>query len=131
MTLIVVLFPLVVIALSYELLSGERERGTLAMLLSHPVSQIQLVVGKALARAGVLCMVTLIFAAIGLAFAGVEWTNPATFSHFFLYCLILICWALFWFAAAVLVNAWSSSSARNALTLVGVWLSLVVIIMFM
>jgi ABC-2 type transport system permease protein len=37
--LFVVLFPLVIIALSYELLSGERERGTLAMLLSQPVSQ--------------------------------------------------------------------------------------------
>ena len=126
--LFVVLFPLVVIALSYELLSGERERGTLAMLLSQPVSQSELVVGKALARAGALSMVTLLFAGIGLAVAGVDWTGPGTLSHFSLYGLILICWALFWFAAAVLVNAWSPSSARNALTLVGIWLSLVVII---
>jgi ABC-2 type transport system permease protein len=126
--LFVVLFPLVVIALSYELLSGERERGTLAMLLSQPVSQSELVVGKALARAGALSMVTLLFAGIGLAVAGVSWADPGTLSHFLLYGLILICWALFWFAAAVLVNAWSPSSARNALTLVGIWLSLVVII---
>ena len=65
--LFVVLFPLVIIALSYELLSGERERGTLAMLLSQPVSQRALVLGKAGARAIALCGVTLLFAVLGLS----------------------------------------------------------------
>ncbi len=126
--LFVVLFPLVVIALSYELLSGERERGTLAMLLSQPVSQGALVAGKASARAIALCSVTLIFALVGLLVAGAELGTATAWLHVLLYALVLIAWALFWFAAAVAVNAWGHSSARNALLLVGVWLLLVVVV---
>ena len=126
--LFVVLFPLVVIALSYELLSGERERGTLTMLLSQPVSQTQLVMGKAMARAAALCVVTLIFAIVGLVVAGVDFGATGAFQHIALYALILIAWALFWFAAAIAVNAWGETSANNALFLVGLWLVLVVVV---
>ena len=126
--LFVVLFPLVVIGLSYELLSGERERGTLAMLLSQPVSQTALVLGKAGARAIVLCGVTLLFAVLGLVVAGAELGAPGAMTQMALYAAILVAWALFWFAAAVAVNAWGGTSPRNALLLVGMWLVLVVIV---
>ena len=126
--LFVILFPLVIIALSYELLSGERERGTLAMLLSQPVSQTQLVMGKAGARALALSLVTLLFALAGLLLAGADLSEPDAWKHVGLYAGILVVWALFWFAAAIAVNAWSPSSARNALTLVGLWLVLVVVV---
>ncbi len=126
--LFIVLFPLVVIALSYEILSGERERGTLTMLLSHPVSQTQLVLGKAGARALLLTVVTLLSAAIGLTLAGVQWTSADTLVYFGLYSSLLVCWALLWFALAIAVNAWSVGSARNALMLVGFWLLFVVVI---
>ena len=126
--LFIVLFPLVIIALSFELLSGERERGTLAMLLSQPVSQGDLVMGKAAARAAGLSGLTLGFALIGLVVGGADLSSGASWLAAGLYCLILVAWALFWFAAAVAVNAWGSSSARNALSLVGIWLVLVVLI---
>ncbi len=126
--LFVMLFPLVIIALSYELLSGERERGTLAMLLSQPVSQTSLVLGKAAARATALCAVTIVFALVGLVVAGADLGSAQAWLHVGLYVGLLVGWALFWFAAAVAVNAWSSSSDRNALALVGLWLVLVVIV---
>jgi ABC-2 type transport system permease protein len=126
--LFVFLFPLVVIALSYELLSGERERGTLAMLLSQPVSQLALVLGKAGARAVALCGVTLVFALLGLLVAGADISGEGAWLHVFLFAAILVAWALFWFAAAVLINSFGGSSARNALQLVGLWLVLVIVI---
>lgn len=126
--LFVVLFPLVIIALSYELLSGERERGTLAMLLSQPVTQRGLVLGKAGARAIALCGVTLVFAVLGLVVGGADLGSAAAWLHVGLYAGILIAWALFWFAAAVAVNAFGGTSARNALMLVGLWLVLVVVV---
>ena len=126
--LFVVLFPLVVIALSYELLSGERERGTLAMLLSQPVSQRALVLGKAGARAIALCLVTLVFAVVGLLIAGADLATSGAWLHVALYGFVLVTWAAFWFAAGIAVNAYGSSSARNALLLVGLWLLLVVIV---
>ena len=126
--LFVVLFPLVIIALSYELLSGERERGTLAMLLSQPVSQSALVMGKASARGAVLSLVTLALALAGLVVAGAELDSGAAWSHVGLYALILILWGVFWFATAIAVNSRGGTSAKNALVLVGLWLVLVVII---
>jgi ABC-2 type transport system permease protein len=126
--LFVMLFPLVVIALSYELLSGERERGTLAMLLSQPVTQASLVLGKAGARATALCIVTVAFAVLGLGVGGADLGSGAAWLHVGLYVAVLVAWALFWFAAAVAVNAWSTGSDRNALMLVGLWLALVVIV---
>ena len=124
--LFVVLFPLVIIALSYELLSGERERGTLAMLLSQPISQRALVFGKAGARMGLLCLVTLSFAVGGLLVAGVDLGGAGL--EVGLYLAILVAWALFWFAAAVAVNAFGRSSASNALLLFGLWLLVVVVV---
>ncbi len=126
--LFVFLFPLVVIALSYELLSGERERGTLAMLLSQPVSQRALVLGKAGARAIALCGVTLVFALLGLLVAGADISGAGAWLHVGLFAGVLVAWALFWFAAAVLINSFGGSSARNALQLVGLWLVLVIVI---
>ena len=75
----VVLFPLVVIGLSYELLSGERERGTLAMLLSQPVSQLGLIVGKALSRFLLLCGVTFVCALLGLLVSGASLSSSVAF----------------------------------------------------
>lgn len=126
--LFVVLFPLVIIALSYELLSGERERGTLAMLLSQPVSQSALVMGKAAARGVVLSLVTLALAGAGLVVAGADLQVGSAWSHIGLYALILILWSVFWFATAIAVNSRGGTSAKNALVLVGLWLVLVVII---
>ena len=126
--LFVFLFPLVVIALSYELLSGERERGTLAMLLSQPVSQRALVLGKAGARAVALCGVTLVFALLGLLVAGADMSGHGAWLHGALFAAVLVAWALFWFAAAVLTNSFGGTSARNALQLVGLWLVLVIVI---
>jgi len=126
--LFVVLFPLVIISLSYELLSGERERGTLAMLLSQPVTQSQLVLGKAGARAIALCVVTLCFALLGLLVAGADLGAPDAWLHVGLYAMVLVAWALFWFAAAVAVNGRGETSANNALMLVGLWLVVVVVI---
>ncbi len=126
--LFVVLFPLGIIALAYELLSGERERGTLAMLLSQPVSQRALVMGKASARAIALCAVTLLFAFLGLVVGGADLGAPGAGLQAGLYALVLVAWAAFWFAAAVAVNAWGGTSARNALLLVGLWLVVVVVV---
>ncbi|MFT7625857.1 MAG: ABC-2 type transport system permease protein [Myxococcota bacterium] len=126
--LFVVLFPLVVIALSYELLSGERESGTLAMLLSQPVSQGELILGKAGARAVFLSGVTVLFALVGLWVAGADLSLAGAWLHVGLYALILVVWALFWFAAAVAVNSRGGTSARSALVLVGLWLVLVVVV---
>jgi ABC-2 type transport system permease protein len=50
----VFLFPLRILALSYNLLSAEREQGTLALVLSQPVRLSTVVLGKLVARFGLV-----------------------------------------------------------------------------
>jgi ABC-2 type transport system permease protein len=114
--------------MSYELLSGERERGTLAMLLSQPVRQTDLAVGKATARFTLVALATFVLASLGLLAAGVDFTVSGAALHASIYLATLLCWAGVWFAAAVWVNSRQGSSANNALSLVGAWLLVVVIV---
>ncbi len=125
---LVFLLPLMVIALAYDLLAGERERGTLALVLSQPVSLASFILGKALARAALVVGVVLVLGLIapvalggGLASAG----GPLRLA---LYVGVLVAYTLFWFALAVAVDAWGSSPAANALALVGLWLGLVIVV---
>ncbi len=66
---IIYLFPLLIFALSYDLLSGEREQGTLRMLLSQPLSLSTLALGKTAARALVLLALVLAIPIAGLLLA--------------------------------------------------------------
>lgn len=122
----VYLLPLLIIGLTYDLLAGERERGTLALVLAQPVSLRTFVLGKACLRAAVVVGVTLGLAAAALALSADGLATPGGLAHTALYLGALLAYALFWFAAAVAVNARGRTAAGNALALVGVWLVLVV-----
>ena len=124
----VVLLPFVIIALTYDVLSGERERGTLAMVLSQPVSLNAFVGGKALVRAVVVILATVLFGALALIPAGGDLFSADGLLRSGLYFFVLGAYAAFWFAAALAVNARGGTSAGNALALVGLWLALVVLV---
>jgi len=125
---LVFLLPLVVIATSFDLLSAERERGTLALVLSQPISLTTFVFGKATLRAILLVVFTLVLSAVGAIAAGARPFDPGGMSAFMLFVSLVVVYTLFWFALALAVNAWGHSSAANALALVGAWLALVVVV---
>lgn len=124
----VFLLPLMVIALSYDLLAGERERGTLALVLSQPVSLATFVLGKALQRAALLIAVVLVLGLLAPMIAGGTISDPGGPLRLALYAGLLIVYTAFWLTLAVAVNAWGRSSAGNALSLVGIWLALLVVV---
>lgn len=125
---IVFLLPLLVIAVSYDLLSVERERGTLALVLSQPVSLTTFVLGKAFQRAMLLVASLVTIFAVAAIVSGVRVTEPGAPLALGLWLALIVCYALFWFALSLAVNAWGLSSAANALSLVAAWLLLVVVI---
>lgn len=125
---LVYLLPLVVIALSYDLLSGERERGTLALILSQPVSLTTYTLGKAIPRALVLLGMVLSLAVISPWLAGGDLSAPGAPARLGLYLLLIAFYTAFWFAAAAAVNAWGTTSAGNALVLMACWLTFIVIV---
>jgi len=124
----VFLLPLVVVALAYDLLTGERERGTLALVLAQPVSLRTFVLGKALSRAAILlATVGVLGLATPLALGGPVATAGGPL-RLGLYAALLVAYVAFWFFVALAVDAWGRSSAANALSLVALWLLFVVIV---
>ncbi len=126
----VFLLPLIVIALSYDLLSGERERGTLSLVLSQPITLTTFVLGKGLQRAALVLGLVIVLALLGPVSSGAELaaSGAPLALHLLLYLLLVALYGVFWLALGVLVNSRGRSSAANALTLVGLWLALLVVV---
>lgn len=124
---IVTLLPLVILALSYNLVSAEREQGSLRLLLAQPVTLGRIVAGKLAARAllvfgtmlaaGLLPLLVLRPIVGGGATLQWLWFTATVFAY-----------GAFWFALATAVNALNRSSAFNALVLMGAWVTVVLVL---
>lgn len=125
---VIFLVPIFILALSYDLLSSEKERGTLAMILAHPVSLREFLASKIVARAGVVLAVVLGLGLVALFAVGTGLDQAETWVRFGLWLAATFLYSAFWFALAVLVNVHGGSSATNGTVLAGAWLVLVVIV---
>ncbi len=124
---LVYLFPLLIIGLSYNLLSVEREQGTLPLLLSQPLRLRTVVLGKALLRVAVLCGLVVGFSLLAFGLAGADLGAEGTVTRLGLWVAVTLAYAAFWFALALAVATRGWSSATNAIALVAAWLALVVV----
>lgn len=127
---VVYLVPLFAFALAYNSLAGEKESGTLQLLLAQGVSLRSLLIGKTLARASVI-LAPLIVAALFMML-WYEVGSDTTFLispllKFTAWCGIVVLYTLFWLAIAALVNLYGASSASNAVTLAAVWIGFVML----
>ena len=125
---LVYLLPLVILAFTYNLVSAEKEAGTLAMTLAQPVELRKVALAKAGVRALFLLGLAVVLVAAGVVLGGADlsagdgWLRLA-------WCLgITVVYGTFWFALAIAVNALGRSSATNAIALFGLWLVLVVFV---
>ncbi|MGD1947599.1 MAG: DUF3526 domain-containing protein [Croceivirga sp.] len=123
---IVYLLPLLIIAFSYNVLSAEKESGSLRLLAAQPI-RIQTWVAQKLGLRffwlSLLVIVSLlvVFTLLGLSFI-VKTTT------FFGLLGLTLTYMLFWFAIAFLVNLWVGSSAKNAVALLGLWVTFVLLV---
>jgi ABC-2 type transport system permease protein len=117
------LMPLLIMGLSYALLAGEREQGTLALLLAQPLTLRALFAGKLVSRVmlmgGLLASFVTMSAAIVPASA---WPRLALWSA------VAIAYAAFWFALTAAVVTRSGSTATHAVTLAAAWLGLALLV---
>jgi ABC-2 type transport system permease protein len=125
---IIYLFPLLILALSYNLISLEREQGTLAMMMSQPVALRSFVAGKVGLRAIVVLALAIGFSLAGVLLGGVNLTAEGAWWRLLCWIGIVAAYGAFWFALAVAVNAFGKSSATNALALAGLWLVFVLLV---
>ncbi len=125
---IVFVLPLLIMALTYNLVSAEREQGTMALMLSQPVSARRVLLLKLAVRAGFVLALTLALTLGVVIGTGVPLSMPGTWARVLLWVSVVLAYSAFWIAAAVAVNALGRSSATNALALLGVWLMVVVVV---
>jgi ABC-2 type transport system permease protein len=118
--------PLLIIALTYNVVSSEREQGTLAMIFTENVGLKRLVWHKFLFRFVLLVAVFTVLLLVGLLLAKVNLLNTAP--SLVLLLLATMLYAAFWFALSFAVNSFGRNSGFNAAILVGAWLLLVLII---
>lgn len=72
-SLTIFLVPLIALLLSYDAIVGEVDRGTMALLLSYPVSRWQVLLGKFAGHLGILGFATLV--GYGVAGLALEWAG--------------------------------------------------------
>lgn len=125
---LIYLYPLLILALSYNLLSAEKEQGTLVLALSQPVSLRTLVAAKVALRAAVFLAVVMAMTMFAMVVAGVAFAVAGALPRFLLWMAAVTLYGVFWFTAAVLVAALGRPSSTNAMLLAGTWLVLVVIV---
>lgn len=121
---LIYLLPLLVIALSFNLISGEREQGTLALLLAQPQAAGRLFFQKTLARFTLLSMLTLAIVLPGLALSGISLGSVAAWQT----AGVAVVYSLFWFLVALGINLRGGSSAQNALLCIGTWLAFTLVV---
>ncbi len=122
------LFPLAVLALSYDLLSAERDEGLLALVLAQPVTLPRLVLGKVLLRLLLVGAAGLGAWALAALVAQVPLGAPGAAADLAWGALLLTAYAGFWFTLAVGVAALRRSAAASAVILASLWLLLVVVL---
>jgi len=119
---LVVVAPLVLIALSFNVLSLEVEQGTWALVRSMPVRASALLARKfALRGAAVLLAVLCLLA------AGAAWHRIPIDSTWWRVAALTALYLLSWLAVVALVVAARRSSEFNLLVLLGVWVGWTVI----
>lgn len=121
--------PLLAVVLSFSLVAGEREAGTLPLVCSHPVSRPTLLLGKI--AAGTLALALLVILAHGgavLTLLAWKVPVPADLPGFaLLHCLATMLWAWFFFLAGVLVSTLVAESSQAIMVLLALWTALVVV----
>ncbi len=120
---IIYVFPLLVIVLSFNVLSEETETGTWQLVIIQAKSKLGFIIFKLLIRL-VLLYIILLF----LFFMAKLMLN-LTFDNSFVWMLGLsMLYILFWFLLTFFIVIFKKSSGFNALLLLSVWLVLIILL---
>ncbi|MCR9088908.1 MAG: ABC transporter permease [Rhodobacteraceae bacterium] len=127
-TLSVYLVPLLALLIGFDAIAGERERGSLGLLLSYPVGRGEILLGKALAHTGALAVAcTIGFGVSGvLAFAISDVSEAALIALMRLVATSVLLGTVF-LGLGYLLSAGAAGPGAAAGLAAGVWLVFVVL----
>lgn len=120
MSLVIYLVPLIALLLGYSAISGEREQGSLAVLLSQPLTRGEVIAGKFMGLALALATATLFgFGATGLL---IMWrTGTQGWVNYLYFLLSSVVLGLIFLSIGLLISVLSQKKAGAAAGAIFLW----------
>lgn len=114
-SLAVFLIPLIALLLCYDSFVGEKEAGTLLLLLAYPLSKSQLLLGKFIGQGSIIALATLLgfgSSALLLSFYG-DWQDVVAAFAWFIVSATLLGWSFAALGYVVSLNVSEKSKAAG------------------
>lgn len=114
--------PILALLVGFGTLAGEREGGSLGLLVAQPIRRTDIVLGKALGLWGVLA--TTILAGIGLGglvIVSATGADPRGYGILVLFLLGTLAWAAMWISITILVSSFFKRRGTAIGGSIGVW----------
>ena len=115
----VCILPLIIILVSFNILSQEKEAGRLSLIASQPLKLTHWILGRLTIRFLVINLCILFFTAVLLsAFQVSLYRNIEAFAQLM---AILILYSTFWFLLSFIINLLGYSSGKSLILLTNIW----------
>lgn len=125
-SLVIYLIPLIALILGFDAIVGERERGSLGLLLAMPITRFELLMGKFVGLACALALSTL--CGFGLvAIVLLPQLSPADLLHFCGFIASSVLLGLIFISLALLVSVLASERTRASGLAIGAWFFFVLV----
>ncbi|HHW63488.1 MAG TPA: ABC transporter permease [Rhodocyclaceae bacterium] len=125
-SLVIYLIPLIALVLGFDAIVGERERGSLDLLLSMPITRLELLLGKYLGLAGALTFSTVAgFGLVGVVLSS-ELDLNALF-HYFGFMLSSVLLGCAFLSLAVMLSVFAADRTRASGLAIAMWFFFVLI----
>jgi len=125
-SLVIYLLPLIALILGYDAVVGERERGSLDLLLSMPITRLELLLGKFAGLSGALTAATVLgFGLVGILLAYQNGANALY--HYAGFMLSAILLGMVFLSLAVMVSVVAKDRARASGGAIAVWFLFVLV----
>ncbi|NPU94033.1 MAG: ABC transporter permease [Gammaproteobacteria bacterium] len=125
-SLVIYLIPLIALILGFDAIVGERERGSLDLLLSMPITRVELLLGKYLGLATALTLSTVL--GFGLvAVMLLAHLTPSALLHYLGFMLSSVLLGLAFLSLAVMVSVFASDRTRASGLAIALWFLFVLV----
>ena len=125
-SLVIYLIPLIALLLGFDAIVGERERGSLDLLLSLPITRLELLLGKYLGLAAALTLSTLAgFGMVAVLLS--QRMSWASLYHYFGFMLSSVLLGLAFLSLAVLLSVLARDRTRASGLAIATWFFFVLV----
>lgn len=125
-SLVIYLIPLIALILGFDAIVGERERGSLDLLLSMPITRLELLLGKYLGLAAALAFSTVVgFGLVAIVLA--TQLDLVALLHYFGFMLSSVLLGMAFLSLAVMVSVFASDRTRASGMAIALWFFFVLV----